>query len=34
MTLGNRGTPSGFAKLGAPLVARAMKRANEKDLAR
>jgi hypothetical protein len=33
MTLRNRGTPSGFAKLVAPLIARAMRRANTKDLA-
>ena len=34
MTLRNRGEPRGFAKLGAPLVASAMRRANAKDLAR
>jgi hypothetical protein len=34
MTLRNRGEPSGFSKLGAPLLARAMRRANRKDLAR
>lgn len=33
MTLRNRGEPSGFAKVGAPLMASAMKRANTKDLA-
>ena len=33
MTLRNRGTPSGFARLVAPLIARAMRRANTKDLA-
>ena len=34
MTLRNRGEPSGFSKVGAPLLAPAMRRANEKDLAR
>jgi uncharacterized protein YndB with AHSA1/START domain len=34
MTLRNRGEPSGFAKLAAPLMASAMRRANRKDLAR
>ena len=34
MTLRNRGEPSGFAKVGAPLMARAMRRANAKDLRR
>jgi ligand-binding SRPBCC domain-containing protein len=34
MTLRNRGEPAGFAKLAAPMVARAMQRANGKDLAR
>ena len=34
MTLRNRGEPSGFAKVGAPVMARAMRRANAKDLAR
>ena len=32
MTLRNRGEPSGFANVVAPLVARAMRRANHKDL--
>ena len=34
MTLRNRGEPSGFAKVGAPMIARAMQRANRKDLER
>jgi hypothetical protein len=34
MTLRNRGQPSGFAALSAPLLARAMRRANEADLQR
>lgn len=34
MTLRNRGEPSGFAKVAAPAVAKAMKRAMTKDLAR
>lgn len=34
MTLRNRGAPRGFSKLAAPLMASAMRRANEKDLAR
>jgi uncharacterized membrane protein len=34
MTLRNRGEPSGFAKLMAPLMASAMRRATEKDLAK
>jgi uncharacterized protein YndB with AHSA1/START domain len=34
MTLRNRGTPSGFAKVAAPAMAAAMRRANRKDLAR
>jgi hypothetical protein len=34
MTLRNRGEPSGFGKVVAPLMASAMRRANEKDLAR
>jgi polyketide cyclase/dehydrase/lipid transport protein len=33
MTLRNRGEPSGFAKVGAPMMAVAMRRANRKDLA-
>ena len=33
MTLRNRGTPSGFSKLVAPSMARAVRRANRKDLA-
>jgi uncharacterized protein YndB with AHSA1/START domain len=34
MTLRNRGEPSGFAKMAAPALAGAMRRANRKDLAR
>lgn len=34
MTLRNRGEPAGFASMAAPLMAKAMSRANEKDLAR
>jgi hypothetical protein len=34
MTLRNRGEPSGFANVAAPMMARAMRRANRKDLAR
>jgi uncharacterized membrane protein len=34
MTLRNRGEPSGFSKLVAPMMAGAMRRANEKDLAK
>jgi uncharacterized membrane protein len=33
MTLRNRGRPSGFARVAAPVMERAMRRANEKDLA-
>jgi hypothetical protein len=32
MTLRNRGEPSGFAKIGAPVMAAQMRRANNKDL--
>ena len=34
MTLRNRGRPSGFASMAAPALARAMRRANTKDLDR
>ena len=34
MTLRNRGEPSGFAKVAAPAMAGAMRRANRKDLER
>jgi uncharacterized membrane protein len=34
MTLRNRGEPSGFAGVAAPVMAAAMRRANQKDLAR
>lgn len=34
MTLRNRGTPSGFSNLTAPVLAAAMRRANRKDLNR
>lgn len=34
MTLRNRGEPSGFSKVAAPVMAAAMRRANQKDLKR
>lgn len=34
MTLRNTGRPSGFARLGAPMMEKAMRRATAKDLAR
>jgi uncharacterized membrane protein len=34
MTLRNRGEPAGLARVAAPIMARAMRRANLKDLAR
>lgn len=34
MTLRNEGEPSGFGKMAAPVMAAAMRRANQKDLAR
>jgi hypothetical protein len=34
MTLRNRGEPSGFSKVAAPVLAQAMRRANRQDLAR
>jgi uncharacterized membrane protein len=34
MTLRNRGEPSGFSRVAAPMLASAMRRANRKDLAR
>lgn len=32
MTLRNRGEPSGFSRIAAPLMAAAMRRANQNDL--
>ena len=34
MTLRNEGEPSGFGKVAAPVIAAALRRANQKDLAR
>jgi uncharacterized membrane protein len=34
MTLRNRGEPSGFSRVAAPILAKAMRRANRKDLLR
>ncbi|MGH3317513.1 MAG: SRPBCC family protein [Nocardioidaceae bacterium] len=34
MSLRNRGEPSGFSKVAAPVMARAIRRANQKDLER
>jgi hypothetical protein len=34
MTLRNRGEPAGFKRVAAPFMARAVQRANRKDLAR
>jgi hypothetical protein len=34
MTLRNRGNPSGFSRVTAPVMERAMRRATSKDLAR
>lgn len=34
MTLRNRGEPSGFSRIAAPLMAAAMRRANQQDLAK
>lgn len=33
MTLRNRGTPSGFARIAGPMMSRSIRKANEKDLA-
>ena len=34
MTLRNEGEPAGFGKVAGPVMAAAMRRANQKDLAR
>ena len=34
MTLRNSGEPSGFGKIAAPMMAAAMRKANQQDLAR
>jgi hypothetical protein len=34
MTLRNRGQPRGFARVGSPMMARAMRKATASDLAR
>jgi hypothetical protein len=34
MTLRNRGEPAGYRKIAGPVMARAMRRANEQDLRR
>jgi len=34
MTLRNAGEPTGFGKMGAPMMAASLRRANQKDLAR
>jgi uncharacterized protein YndB with AHSA1/START domain len=34
MTLRNRGEPAGFSRVAAPLMTRAMRRSNQRDLAR
>ena len=34
MTLRNRGEPAGFARVGSPMMARSMRKANRKDLER